>query len=153
MSTTLNRPSELRELDQFFVRYGELVKPGHGLITDCVVHYGQGRLTVYSPREVVTNLGEDSIKYAAATIARVACGHIKFLASEPLMLCRITFQGNVAVGRITMPNWCDMVDKNVCWVRDPVGIRMMCEELMGRETPLMDWLQDNHDDFYKMVSR
>lgn len=143
----------LEELDQFFVRYGELIGPGHGRIADCRVNYGQGHIHIVSPRKVCGRLGvqgPEAIDEFFSDIREVVKGCAMVMRMDPYLICRLELDGRQPLAYLMY--WTRYGGEK--WpVTHPVAIRMICEELMGYPTPLLDWLQDNSAEFYKLVSQ
>lgn len=140
----------LEELDGFFKKYGQLERLGSGRIADCLFEYSDGFLRVTSPRQISAWVGPDVFKNPPYVILDGAVsGCRKEVSKSPWFLCRIHIQTNGTVlGCLSyMGRW----GLNEFAVDCPTTTGLICDYLLGRPVPILDWLID-HDFFLKQHS-
>lgn len=153
------------ELDRFFTKYGEVTGPGAAIIGSYRATYqlGVNGLNLNLAAERMPHYLLVKRRYAGPVTVESCYDWFLAYLYEAMDFCRVPFSvGDVYISpsfkvsgkgdpyaqiEVFAPfygrHWFD--------IDDEVGIRLVCEHLMGQETPLLDWLMDNCPDLRRMV--
>lgn len=139
---------QLKEYDDFFDAYGELIiVDGVRLarLGCCTVKYYNGHYDMQAPVKRSRCYGVVvTWRMFYSNLNSLVCDQFKPLGNMSVGI--VITEDRRVFGKVVFPGYVGIID-------DQAGASMVCEHLLGRETPLLDWLIDNVDEVREFVSQ